>query len=78
MQNWRRDFSRPVKWTTDGRLIYNDYQERDSILWHLRMTLKRLINDRGREGFTNRQLALVCRALELRSIENERNKRSDP
>ena len=69
--NWRRDFSRPVKWTKDGRLIYDDYQEHDDILWNLRMTLKRLINHRGVEGFTNLQLALVCRALELRSKENE-------
>lgn len=69
--NWRRDFSRRVRWTKDGRLIYADYQEKDSIRWNLNMTLKRLINHHGVEGFTNHQLALVCRAIDLRSKENE-------
>jgi len=69
--SWRRDFSRPVKWTADGRLVYDDHQERDTILWHIKLTLKRLINHKAVEGFTNQQLALTCKAWALRSNKND-------
>ena len=69
--SWRRDFSRPVKWTKDGKLVYADIQEKDTILWNIKLTMKRLINHIGIDGFTNRQLAQTCKAWALRSEENE-------
>ena len=67
--SWRQDLNRPVRWTKDGRLVYDDYQERDAILWHLGLTLKRLINHAGVDGFTNNQLAKYCEAYLLRKEE---------
>ena len=67
--NWRRDFSRSVEWTADGRLIYSDVPDLDPILRALRETLKRLINHRSIEEFTNQELYHVCVALYLRKDE---------
>ena len=67
--SWRRDFSRPVKWTDDERLVYADHQERDAILWHLNLTFKRLINHEGIDGFTNHELYRSCVAWLLRKEE---------
>ena len=64
--SWRRDFNRPVEWTKDGRLVYSDIPDIDPILRALRETLKRLINHRGVEGFTNNELYHVCIAYNLR------------
>lgn len=69
--SWRRDFSRPVEWTRCGRLVYADHQERDVILWHIKLTLRRLINHRSIDGFTNQQLAQTCKAWTKREDENE-------
>jgi len=69
--SWRQDLTRPVRWTVDGRLVYADYQEKDSILWHLSITLKRLINHKSIDGFTNEQIAKHCEAYILRKAENE-------
>ena len=69
--SWRRDFTRPVRWTSDGRLVYDDYQEEDSILWHIGLTLARLINHESIDGFTNEQIAKHCEAYLLRKAENE-------
>ena len=69
MLSWRRDFSRPVGWTKDGRLVYLMQPEMNSIIWALNLTLKRLINHRSVEGFTNRELYHVCVALNLRKDE---------
>ena len=69
--SWRQDLTRPVKWTKDGRLIYADYQEKDTILWHLGLTLTRLINHESIDGFTNEQLAKHCEAWGLRKEETE-------
>lgn len=69
MLSWRRDFSRPVEWTKDGRLVYLVQPEKDHIIWALNLTLKRLIKHEGIDGFTNRELYHVCVALHLRKDE---------
>ena len=73
-----RDPNRPVIWTKDGCLIYADVQEKDSIIWHLSMTFKRLINHQLVDGFTNDELAYACKAWLLRKDElyAEQNKGS--
>lgn len=40
---WQRDTSRRVRWTKDGRLVYDDYQERDPVLSKLQTELRALI-----------------------------------
>ena len=67
--SWRRDFSRPVEWTKDGRLVYSAQPELDPIIRLLKETLKHLINHRSVEGFTNQELYHVCAALHLREDE---------
>ena len=68
MAYWR-DESRSTVWTPDGRLVYADHQERDTILWHLNFTFKRLINHEGIDGFTNHELYRACVAWLLRKDE---------
>jgi len=69
--HWRRDYSRPVRWTKDGRLIYVSQPKLDPIVRSLRETLKRLINHRTIDGFTNHELYRVCVAIHLREDEIE-------
>lgn len=68
MPYWR-DESRPTIWTRDGRLVYVSQPEADYIIWNITLTLKRLINHEGIDGFTNRELYHVCAALRLRKDE---------
>lgn len=69
--SWRRDFDRPVRWTKDGRLVYVSQPKLDPIIRSLRETLKRLINHRSVDGFTNHELFRVCVAMQLRENEIE-------
>ena len=65
MPYWR-DEGRLTVWTRDGRLVYVSQPKKDPIIWALNLTLKRLINHDGVDGFTNRELYHVCAALRLR------------
>lgn len=41
--SWRQDHTRPVRWTKDGRLVYNDYIEKDPILKGINAEIHELV-----------------------------------
>jgi len=70
--SWRQDMTRPVKWTRDGRLVYDDYKETDPVLIKLKAEFRALIdgvptNDR------DHKLAVACGAWIERKAELELN-----
>lgn len=64
-----REAGRPVSWTKEGKLVYTDAPLRDPLIITLKEMLSQLINHTHIEGFTNRQLYLVCKAMRIREEE---------
>lgn len=61
--SWIREPGRPVIWTREGKLIYNDRKERDQVLRHLREQLRAIIKGPMIEGITIDELGRVCRLI---------------
>ncbi len=68
MHPWREP-GRPVIWTNDGRLVYNDVQERDPVIRYASALLRTLIKSKYVDGYTNDALFHVCVVLNRRTDE---------
>ena len=68
---WRRDFSRPVHWTKDGRLVYSAQPKQDPVIRALRESLRHLIDNEPLDAYTTHELYRVCVAMNKRRKELE-------